>query len=244
MLMIAAALEEELEIAKSLCGNIAKIENDKARLWQAVRNNTPILFVRTGVGPRRSAARLREAFGVVRPSEILMIGYAGALDPGLKLGSVVAVERAVGLSEDPPGWENVRVEGEFELAGCPAFHQAAAAAGLRAHTGTVLTSFHVLGHPVHKRLLYEKFGAAIVDMETAALARVAQSEGIPLSCIRVVSDESEDNFLAPFSYDPTIGVPARAKQLMETGMRQTYRQWKTNSSTARECLGRFLSRYL
>lgn len=242
--MIAAALEEELETGKSLCTDISPIESEKTKLWQAVRNSRLLSFVRTGVGPRRSAERLREAIRAARPSQILVIGYAGALDPELKLGSMVAVKKAIGLSENPPGWEHVRVESEFELADYPAFYPAAAAAGLNARTGMALTSFHVLGHPAHKRLLHERFHAAIVDMETAALAHIAQSEKVPLSCIRVVSDEAEDTFLAPFSYDPSAGVQKRAMQLFEKGMIETYRQWKTNSSQARDHLSRFLSHYL
>jgi nucleoside phosphorylase len=244
MLMIAAALEEELETAKSLCRDVTRIENNKTKLWKAVRNKATISFVRTGVGPRRSAGRLEEALQVTKPSQILVIGYAGALDPGLRLGSAIEVEKAIALSEDPSDWEHVRSEGEFNLASCSGFYLAAAAAGLSAHTGTVVTSFHVLGHPAHKRLLHDRFQAAIVDMETAALARVALANKIPLSCVRVVSDEAEDTFLAPFSYDPGIGVPTRAMQLMETGMLETYRQWKINSSTAKDRLRKFLAHYL
>jgi nucleoside phosphorylase len=107
-----------------------------------------------------------------------------------------------------------------------------------------MTSSHVLGDPAHKRLLYDRFHASIVDMETAALARVAQSESIPLSCIRVVSDEARDTFLAPFSYNPSVGIPARAMQLIGTGMAETYREWKSHSSVAKESLARFLAHYL
>jgi nucleoside phosphorylase len=81
-------------------------------------------------------------------------------------------------------------------------------------------------------------------METAAIARIARSEGIPVSCIRVVSDEAEDDFLKPFSYDPAVGTPVRALQLMGPGMLKTYRRWKANSSLAKDCLTRFLARYL
>jgi nucleoside phosphorylase len=136
------------------------------------------------------------------------------------------------------------VESEFELVGVESLIQSAVSAGLNACTGDTLTSSYVLGNPDHKRLLHEKFHAAVVDMETAALARVAQSEAIPLSCIRAVSDEAEDTFLVPFSYDPSAGIPARARQLIRTGMVETYREWKIHSSTAGESLSRFLSRHL
>jgi adenosylhomocysteine nucleosidase len=244
MLMIAAALEEELETAKSLCIDITKVEHAKTRLWQGVRNSAALSFVRTGIGPKRSALRLQEALITAKPSQILVIGYAGALDPELKLGDVVAIEKVLLLSENPPGWEQVQVEGEFNLERCSGFQQAATAAGISSHVGIALTSYHVLGHPIHKRLLHQRFQAATVDMETAALARVAQAERIPLRCIRVVSDEAEDAFLVPFSYDPATGIPVRAKHFVETGVLETYRRWKSNSSIAKARLSNFLSQYL
>ena len=246
MLMIAAALEEELETAKSLCMDCKKISADKAKLWRAVRNEKPFCFLRAGVGPKRAAERLKEALELMRPSGVLVIGYAGALDPILKLGSLVAVRKATAFSldEESPDWERVKVEGEFELQDWDDLAQSAEAAGLIVHTGDTLTSAHVLGEPEHKRFLYEKFHAAIVDMETAALARVALSEGVPLRCIRAVSDEAQDTFLAPFSYNPSAGLPERAAKLIGAGMMETYREWKARSSIARESLSRFLALHL
>ncbi len=246
MLLIAAAMEEELETAKILFPHVEKIQAEKLKLWRAVRREKPIYFLRTGVGPKRSATTLQEALRVTTPSQILVIGYAGALDPDLRLGDLVAVRRAVAFSLDDvlPSWEHVRVEGEVDLVNCNLLVDAALSAGLRVQSGDALTSSYVLGNPAHKRLLYEKFRASIVDMETAALARVAQSAKVPLSCIRVVSDEARDTFLAPFSYDPSAGIPERAKKLIETGLVETYREWKAHSSAAKERLGRFLSCYL
>jgi adenosylhomocysteine nucleosidase len=246
MFMIAAALEEELETAKCLCTDLEKIHSDKTKLWQGVLHRENVVFLRTGIGPKRSGERLEAALQLAKPSHILVIGYAGALDPELKLGSLVEAGKAIALKLDDnlPGWEHARIDGEFELMPCESVEQVAAAEGLRATKGDVLTSAHVLGNPLHKRLLHDRFHAAVVDMETAALARVALLEKISLCCIRVVSDEAEDTFLAPFSYDPSAGIPARARQLVHAGMAETYREWKTHSAVAKESLTRFLSRYL
>jgi nucleoside phosphorylase len=246
MLMIAAALEEELETAKSLFPESERIQGEKLKFWQAVRDGRTICFLKTGVGPRRSAERLEEALQIARPAHILVIGYAGALNPALRLGSLVIVEKAkaFSLDSDLSPWEHVRVEGEFKLANGESLLQSAISAGLSASSGDTLTSSYVVGKPEHKRLLYERFRAATVDMETASLARVAQAEAIPLSCIRVISDDASDTFLAPFSYDPSAGIPARALQLLGAGMLETYREWKEHSAVAKERLSRFLSRYL
>ncbi len=246
MLMIAAAMEEELETAKKLCQDLERIQGEKLKLWRAVLKDEPVLFLKTGVGPKRSAATLQEALGITAPSHILVIGYAGALDPDLRLGDLVAVGRALAFSLDGalPAWEHVRVDGEFDLVNCKSLMETALSSGLRACSGVAMTSSYVLGDPAHKHLLYEKFHASIVDMETAALARVALSAKVPLSCIRVVSDEAHDTFLAPFSHDPSAGIPARAMKLIGTGLVETYSEWKMHSSAAKQSLTRFLARYL
>jgi adenosylhomocysteine nucleosidase len=246
MYMVAAALEEELEPVKRLCRDLEKIPAEKTKLWQGVLDKEDIVLLRTGIGPKRSAGRLESALELVKPSRILVTGYAGALDPALKVGCLVEAGRAfyLRLQDDLPGWEHACTDGEFELMPCESVLQIASDEGLKAIKGDVLTSAHVLGNPLHKRMLREKFGAAIVDMETAALARVASSGKVPISCIRVVSDEAGDTFLEPFGYDPSAGIPTRAKQLLRTGMAETYREWKTHSETAKESLTRFLARYL
>ena len=82
-------------------------------------------------------------------------------------------------------------------------------------------------------------------METAALAGVSETARIPLRCIRVVSDEAEDSFLEPFSYDPSAGMTKRTGLLIRKGNPvKTYRRWKRNASVARDRLSRFLYEYL
>jgi adenosylhomocysteine nucleosidase len=246
MLLIAAALEEELNAGMSLCENPKKIRCRGVDIWQAVLNEQEVCFLRTGVGPERSAARMEEALKAIEPSQILVVGYAGAIHPDLKLGDLVAVRKALAFSLDKnrPDWENVQLDGTFELANFETLSERAKSAGFSVHIGDALTSAYVLGNPEHKCLLYERFHASIVDMETAALARAALSKAIPLGCVRAISDEAKDTFLAPFSHDPAINIPGRAKKLFDTGLTQTYHQWKEHTAIAKESLTCFLSHYL
>jgi adenosylhomocysteine nucleosidase len=246
MLLVAAALEEELKTGITLCREPQKVPHRSLSLWQARRNDKTISFLKTGVGPRRSAASLEEALKIVEASHILVIGYAGALDPDLRLGDLVAVRRALAFSLDKinPTWENIQLDGAFELAHCESLAQSAKALGLNAYIGDILTSSYVLGDPVHKSLLYDRFHASIVDMETAALAGVAASKNVSLSSVRVISDEARDTFLAPFSYDPSTHIVARAGKLVSKGMVRTYREWKAHTLVANKSLSHFLSHCL
>jgi nucleoside phosphorylase len=245
MLLIAAATKEELNPVMDLCHARRKLHGCSVSLWQARHGDKEILFLKTGVGPRRSAARLECALDFSRPTHVLVTGYAGALDPRMKVGTLVPVSKALvcTLSEDSPSWEHAKLDGVFELDGSQDLADAAKSAGLIFAAGDVLTSSYVLGNPKHKRFLYETFHASIVDMETASLARVAKTRSVSLGCIRVISDEAEDKFLAPFSYDPAVGIPARAAWLIGTGV-QVYRKWKGNTATASEALSRFFAQYL
>lgn len=246
MLMIAAAMEEELDVARALCRDVSRVPAENAKLWRGSRNGKTFLLLRTGIGPKKSAVRMEEALQLTKPDRILVIGYAGGLDPSLKLGNLVAVRKAsaFSLAGSPPVWEMARIDEEFELSDWDLLAQSAVSAGLCGCTGNALSSAYVLGNPAHKRLLFENLRGEIVDMETAALARVASLNSVPISCIRSISDEAADTFLAPFSYDPAAGIPARARRLFENGMAETYREWRDHSSKAKESLARFLYSYL
>jgi adenosylhomocysteine nucleosidase len=247
LLLITAALQEELKVALSQFSDAEKIRHRGVEFWRATQNDRTIHFLKTGVGPKRSAASLERALKVLEASRILVVGYAGALDPDLKLGTLVVVEKAFRCSIEAsnPAVENIRMDGEFTLSPDPAFAQAAESARLPVFFGNTLTSAHIWGKPEHKRVLKDKFKAAIVDMETAALANVSESNGIPLRCLRVISDEAGDSFLEPFAYDPAASLPQRAGKVIRKGNpTKLFREWKCNTSLARVSLGRFLAEYL
>ena len=245
MLLVAAALEEELKTAMIGYEDLHVLQHKGLHLWQGVRNGKPVRFLKTGVGPKRSSKNLKNALLVVNPDRILVTGYAGAIDPELKLGDLVVVERAhcIVMDKNNADWEHAQVNGTFDLADSRVLRHFAKSIGIEVRAGDTLTSAHVLGSPEHKRILRERFHASIVDMETAALAEVALSRSVPLSCVRVVSDEAGDSFLEPFAYDPSMPIPSRAKRLLDTGIVQTYREWKKNAEVARKHLSRFLAQY-
>lgn len=225
--MITAALSEELKTA-------------------AATAHAPVLLLKTGIGPRRAARRLEAALRRSRPDRILTIGYAGALAPGLAVGDLVVVRRALLCLEDGGGCPlpEVNLDGSWDLKGVDALAAIAQCAGLRHAVGDTLTSPYVFGEPAQKRLLHSRFGASLVDMETAALARAAANAGIPFGCVRVVSDSLEDDFLAPFSYDPRAGVAGRFVRAAGAGKwTARYSGWRERSAAARAQLERYMRAY-
>jgi nucleoside phosphorylase len=246
MLLIVAAMEDELKVAMELSREVKRIHSPGITLWQGTIENRLLHFLKVGVGPEKSAGNLDKALSQIVPDQILVIGYAGALDPQLKLGSLVAVTKASAFSLDKscPDWDQVQLHGSYDLTLAESMVSVAKAAGLEAIAGSALSSSHVLGKPEHKSLLYKRFQASAVDMETAFLAQRATSRRIAMSCIRTISDVAQDSFLEPFAYDPAAKIAERVKKLFDTGMAQTYREWKNHAAVAKLSLKRFLEDYL
>jgi nucleoside phosphorylase len=247
MLLIASALAEELETILNLCSHRSKVRCAGIPIWQGMRAGKTLHLLKLGSGPAHSASVLERALAGLEATRILVIGYAGALDPDLKQGELVAVDRADLLSEESWGapLSEIGLGGSWPLPDAGMLYSLAHAAGLPARRGSVLTSPCIIGAPEQKRMLFQKFHDAIVDMETAALARIASALAVPLGCVRAVSDEAGDDLFAFLSYDPDSGSFQRAaKTLAAGGWLRRYSQWRQCSLAARQSLSRFLTCYL
>ncbi len=247
MLLIATALAEELETMLSLCSSKRKTRIDGVPVWTGTRGNRTFSALKLGVGPVRSAAALERALPALKARGVLVTGYAGALDPALKVGELIVVDHARLMIDAPRGAAlgDAQLGPEWPLAGTEDLFGAARTSGLAVRRGTVITSPCVIGAPEQKRILFQKFHATILDMETAALARVASSFGVTLSCVRAVTDVAEDDFLAAFVYDPHAGSMRRAARFIAAGhFLDRYGQWRERSNAARHALRRFFGCYM
>jgi adenosylhomocysteine nucleosidase len=108
---------------------------------------------------------LGAANGIPAEGRLVSFGIAGALRPGLEIGTVIDATRVV----DEVGtvlWEG----GPLGVAA--------------ARTGTILGASRIIDHPDERARLHETSGADAVDMESGPLARSGRLAG----CIRAISD--------------------------------------------------------
>jgi adenosylhomocysteine nucleosidase len=99
------------------------------------------------------------------PAIVYSAGFAGALDPSLKVGEVLRPGRIVNAGD-----------GSSEILG---------------GADGVLVTFGSVASPAQKKSLRESFGARAVDMESAAVARAAEARGIAFEAVKVISDASD-----------------------------------------------------
>ncbi|NWG12880.1 MAG: hypothetical protein HXY20_05015 [Acidobacteria bacterium] len=217
------------------------------RLYKAACAGPPVYLLGLGVGPRRAENSLARALRVAHPSAILLIGYAGALDPGIRLGEVLAVRPASLLAKTGPerNPKALVCEGTWDLPFTDAVADSASSAGIHLMTAPGLTAHGVVGDPLFKSLLLNRFGAALIDMETAAVARVAQEARVPAACVRAITDTADDDFLKPLSFQSEGGrLRAHLSSLIRGELLEHRREWNRRTAAAGAGLCRFLSSYL
>ncbi|HET7330460.1 purine and other phosphorylase-like protein, family 1 [Dyella sp.] len=137
----------------------------------------------SGMGPR-AARGAAEALVAAGACALAVFGVAGALDDTLRNGTLFCPERVL----DGQGRAYAT-----DVAWCASLQQRLAgfATPLRT-TGALLSVASPLLTAAAKRTAHRQFAALAVDMESAAVAAVAQERGLPFAVLRAIVDEADD----------------------------------------------------
>jgi adenosylhomocysteine nucleosidase len=118
-----------------------------------------------GMGADRVRLAVQAAMAARPVTTLISAGVAGACDPQLRVGDVVhagtVVDARTGERFEDPEYTQVLVTGA-EVAGV-----------------------------AEKRRLFAAYGASAVDMEAAAVARLARAHGLSFAAVKAVSDGAE-----------------------------------------------------
>ena len=143
----------------------------------------------TGMGPD-AATTATDQILAGRPRSVIATGFCGALTPLLDAGTLVVAERVV---HENTG--DVFLPDEVMLAAAP---------GRR---GTLVSASAVARLPADRAALT----GLVVDMESAALARVMDREGIPFIAVRAVTDRYRDRIPDILDMLDPVGRPDRRR---------------------------------
>jgi adenosylhomocysteine nucleosidase len=130
-----------------------------------------------GAEPARRAAEA--VIAIYAPSVVYSVGFSGALDPALRVGTVIQPAQVIDAGDGS------RV-------------------GVKLGKG-VLVSFGSVASPAQKAKLRESYGAQIVDMEAAAVARAAQARGLEFCAVKAISDEFDFEFPSTERFVDSVG---------------------------------------
>ena len=142
--------------------------NDRnVRMWLRPGAVDEVLAVCAGMGQEAARRAFAAAEGRGTVELVLSVGWAGALDPNLKAGTCSVLSEVI----------DAQTGERFALTnGKPRVR--------------VVTTARVADE-AEKRRLAAAYGAVMVDMEAAAIARLAQARGIPMMCAKAVSDGAD-----------------------------------------------------
>jgi len=121
-----------------------------------------------GIGAEAARRAAEAVIAIYAPALICSAGFAGALDPNLKVGDIVQPRHVVNAGD-----------------------------GSKVDLGSgegVLVTFGQVATPEQKARLRDSFGATAVDMEAAAVARAAEARGVRFAVVKVISDEFDFAF--------------------------------------------------
>jgi adenosylhomocysteine nucleosidase len=171
---IIAALERE--IGPLVEGWTPKVLHSQGRDLISYRNSE-LIAIAGGIGRRQAEIAARAAVAEFQPQALISTGLGGAIIRSLKVGSIfipnVIVDAATGT--------------EYRCNASP---------GVVA--GGILVSVPEIAGAESKQLLADRFHGLVVDMEAAAVARVAQEMKKGFFCVKAISDEL-DSRLPPMN---------------------------------------------
>jgi adenosylhomocysteine nucleosidase len=161
------------------------------------RGNRTYWLIQTGVGPVAASAVAGRVLKAQAMSLVMSTGFACALVPAqvgdLIIGTAVSSVRAEGT------WtvRNDRVSCDETV--CADLLAAAKDAGLVVRVGPIVSSETVVWQALEKQRLQRLTDAAGLDMESAAVAAVAQERDLPVAIVRTVSDLVDEDLPLDFN---------------------------------------------
>lgn len=195
---VVAALEME---AHALVRRMPRSESvgPRVQVWEG--DGLAVLVA--GVGKVAAAIAAQYACDVFKPRCIIAIGLAGALDDDTRPGQVIVATGAV--QHDVDGRPLTEAKGVIPSLGISVIPadpsvvekllMAARIESKHALSGVVLTGDQIVtSRKVRDALGVDFPDGVCLDMETAAVAQVAQQNSVPWSALRVTSDSADETF--------------------------------------------------
>lgn len=173
---VVAALPIEVAPFLARLKDVRKYSGERQAISEGLLGPKLVALIVTG--PGRSAARRGAELLLAghRPRWVVSAGFAGALDPALARNEVVFPDEVL----DP--------EGSLARIGLEVHDEAA---GPRIRAGRLATVDRIIRTAAEKAELRRETGADVVDMETAAVARLCAERGVRFVAARVVSDAAD-----------------------------------------------------
>ena len=240
---ILAATARELAAVQSVFGLFGRIR--RSRIGKFPRytgrvNGIELHMIKTGIGHESAQVATEAVLFALSPSAIVSMGYAGGLGPE-GVGALL-------ISSSIQDWTRERLRKSMcvDESLLITATRAARDAGIGWSKGPIVTVDKVVWRASEKAALAEASGAVGVDMESAAVARVAAARNVPFLSVRAVSDKVGDDL--PMDFNLWLSSSDFLRAIIEvikhpSTLRGIYRM-KCHADEADETLRRFFNSFV
>jgi adenosylhomocysteine nucleosidase len=128
----------------------------------------------TGMGKKNAAESLERELALARPESVVTCGYAGGLNPKLKLCDIVFDADA-----------DSDLAGKLNALGATVVH--------------FLCADRIAVTAMEKQSLWKSTGADAVEMESDVMRKICREQNIPSATVRVISDEAGEDMPLDFN---------------------------------------------
>jgi len=179
--LVVAAMAEEIEALRDAVESVETLEAGAVAAESGWLGRTPVILARTGEGASRAEAAADALVERFDPALVVVLGISGALSPALRPGDLVVADEVRdenGPLPSPDGRWVARALEDDRVVG-----------------GTAISSTRILCTAAEKAAAWKRLPGgrpAVVDLESAAIARAASRRGIPYLILRSVSDAADE----------------------------------------------------
>lgn len=176
--LLVAAEAREFAGLLPLCSGVRRLDWPVDWVKYGESGGRQLWMVANGAGATHAARAVVVGRPACRPEVIVSMGFCGALDPALEIGDVFGATAV-------------------EAAG-RRFQVCLPVSDIPHATGVLASVGHVVQTAGEKRTLRAS-GASAVEMEAAGVAQWAVEYGIPLFCVKSVTDRAGESFVTDFN---------------------------------------------
>ena len=188
---LVAAMPEEI---RPLLRHVGKCGREKVsgfNLYRFINGGRDVVLIESGIGAARAAQATGVLLDSASPDIILNFGFAGAVLAGPAVGDIVVADRLLFFKErlfteqqgPPPGLPEELVS---------LLKQGCGGEKIRIHCGTFISAGEIVAKHRLAGLLPAGTTNPVLEMETAAVARIAARGKIPVAAVRAISDAADE----------------------------------------------------
>lgn len=206
-LCLVTAVDIEFKTATDLLNSKIFSNDSKIKICQGLFANRRVTVLQCGMGARGFAEWLKNHLNECSYDALIVVGLAGGLDGALKAGDAVIYDRCyLGDSEPEPTGSKEKQSACDEKASIHCNDSLSRylldllqASEHRSACGLGITVPRIITDAKDKVRFGADYMALAVDMESFHVLRVCADFGLPVSVLRVISDEVDDD-LPDFNY--------------------------------------------